>query len=50
MYIYPHHNLSKKFIKLYLKFQVHSGDCPNALQKCENCQQEIPALKVLFIT
>ena len=31
-------------------FQTHSGDCPNALRKCENCQQEIPALKVLFIT
>ena len=40
----------KKFIKLHFKFQGHCGDCPNALQKCGNCQQEIPALKVLFIT
>jgi len=26
--------------------QAHSSDCPNALKKCENCQQEIPAIKV----
>ena len=50
MQIRLHYSLSKKIIKLYLKFQGHSGDCPNALQKCGNCQQEIPALKVLLIT
>ena len=48
MYLYSY-KFTGYVIMLKSLSQTHSNECPNALRRCEHCQKEIPAFKVLFV-